>query len=298
MGERVFPSLLSISHPPVLLSLSLILCAIWFFLTLTIFYFHTQSPKPPPILFFLTPPSVCNSVSFSLLYLHNCCRMCARFSYSLTVSQKTTRTHTIVFVWSYRVGHYPWNRFDDVISLVFSPSPPPPLFLSILSLALSVYNSSLLSLSLERMINLLCVLADIYKFLRECTRLFCGYVQGSFADIQRSLLRMYAGFFLTNIQDSRLKNTRTWRFVNTYFNICVPIWCTLKHLVLIIIKRLNKTTRIPGNALSDALLKSRFQKFASWHRKKKFMLRAFFLARVTKNQRFTPPISFCQESCP
>ena len=113
--------------------------------------------------------SVCNSVSFSLfkLHLHNCCRMCARFFKvcSLTVSQEITRTHMGL---SYRTGRYPWNQFDDVTSLVFSPPPSPPSPFSFLSIALSVCNLiSFKALSLERAIILPCVRSDIYKFLRK-----------------------------------------------------------------------------------------------------------------------------------
>jgi len=82
------------------------------------------------------------------------------------------------------------------------------------------------------------------------------------------LLRIYTGFFLADICRllahiyAGLKYTYTWIFVNIYINIYVPTccqggdWCTRNHLVLVIKKSLNKTTR---NTLSDVPLRWRFQ---------------------------------------
>ena len=60
-----------------------------------------------------------------------------------------------------------------------------------------------------------------------------------------------------------------WIYVPTCRHKCN--WFTLKHLVLVRIEGLQKSTKIPENKFSNALLKSRFQNFA-----------AFFLPGVTE----------------
>jgi len=69
-----------------------------------------------------------------------------------------------------------------------------------------------------------------------------------------------------------------WIYVPTCRNKCN--WCTLKHLVLVRMNGL-KSPKIPGNASSDTLLKSRFQNFAGDAAKKKTS-RVFLKAGVTE----------------
>ena len=54
-------------------------------------------------------------------------------------------------------------------------------------------------------------------------------------------------------------------------------WCTLKHLVLVRIKGLKKSPKIPGNTFSDALLKPLFQNFVTDKKKP----RQLYFARTT-----------------
>jgi len=70
-----------------------------------------------------------------------------------------------------------------------------------------------------------------------------------------------------------------WIYVPTCRNKCN--WCTLKHLVLVRIKGLKKSPKIPRNTFSDALLKSQFPNFAANATQKKLRFARFFLAGVT-----------------
>ena len=84
-----------------------------------------------------------------------------------------------------------------------------------------------------------------------------------------------------------------WIYVPTCRNKCN--WCTLKHIVLVRIKGLQKTPKIPGNAFSDALLKSRFQKFTADDTKKKNRALPGFLGGNHGKEWCAPAVIFCQE---
>ena len=166
---------------------------------------HTRKipqPTPLPILYLLSL-SRCLSVTLPLPLSCTCiiAVACARPFCSLTVSQKKHAHTWLSFLFlSYRGGHYPWN-WCDVWLIWWSLPPSPPLFhLSFLSIDLSVCNSVSSSVSLKHTTNFSCVRANMYKFVRKYKGRFCRYVHRSFADIQRSLLRIYAGCFLTYIR--------------------------------------------------------------------------------------------------
>jgi len=65
-----------------------------------------------------------------------------------------------------------------------------------------------------------------------------------------------------------------WIYVPTCRNKCN--WCTLKHLVLVRIKGLKKSPKIPGNTFSDTLLKSRFRNLRLTPPKKNELPAVFF----------------------
>jgi len=82
-----------------------------------------------------------------------------------------------------------------------------------------------------------------------------------------------------------------WIYVPTCRNKCN--WCTLKHLVLVRMNGL-KSPKIPGNASSDTLLKSRFQNFAGDAAKKKNFA-GFFKGGSHRKKWCAPSIIFFQE---